>query len=82
MANSISVVAGITTELVRETQRRHLLSPTASAALGRLITGAALLAANLKGGERLSLQIAGDGQLANCCGHDAGHEGLRDNTHI
>jgi molecular chaperone Hsp33 len=60
---SISVVAGITTELVRDTQLRHTLSPTASAALGRLITGAALLGANLKGGERLSLQIAGDGPL-------------------
>lgn len=60
---SISIVAGITTELVRETQQRHALSPTASAALGRLITGAALLGANLKGRERLSVQIAGDGPL-------------------
>jgi molecular chaperone Hsp33 len=60
---SISVVAGITTELVRETQRRHQLSPTASAALGRLLTGAALLGSNLKGRERLSLQVAGDGPL-------------------
>ncbi len=60
---SISVVSGITTELVRETQRRHALSPTASAALGRLITAAALMGTNLKGSERLSLQIAGDGPL-------------------
>lgn len=60
---SISIVAGITTELVRETQRRHALSPTASAALGRLISGAALLGTNLKGRERLSLQVAGDGPL-------------------
>jgi molecular chaperone Hsp33 len=60
---SFSIVAGITTELVRETQSRHELSPTASAALGRLVTGAALLGASLKGKERLSLQVAGDGPL-------------------
>lgn len=58
-----SIVAAITTDLVREAQRRHTLSPTATAAVGRLTTGAALLAAGLKGKERLSLQIAGDGPL-------------------
>ena len=58
-----ALVAGITTGLVRETQRRHALSPTAAAALGRLTTGAALLAAGLKGSERISLQITGDGPL-------------------
>jgi len=60
---SFSVVAGITTSLVRETQSRHELSPTASAALGRLVTGATLLGASLKGKERLSLQVASDGPL-------------------
>jgi molecular chaperone Hsp33 len=60
---SFSIVAGITTALVRETQSRHELSPTASAALGRLVTGATLLGASLKGKERLSLQVAGDGPL-------------------
>lgn len=56
-------VAGITTQLVSEAQARHTLSPTASAAVGRLMTGAALLGASLKGRERISLQIAGDGPL-------------------
>ena len=58
-----SIVAAITTDLVREAQRRHALSPTATAAVGRLTTGSALLAASLKGKERLSLQVAGDGPL-------------------
>lgn len=58
-----SIVAGITTQLVSETQKRHLLSPTATAALGRLITASALLATSLKGSERVGLQIAGDGPL-------------------
>ncbi len=60
---SFSIVAGITTELVRETQQRHELAPTASAAVGRLLTGAALLGASLKGREKLTLQIASDGPL-------------------
>ena len=60
---SFSIVAAITTELVREAQARHGLSPTASAALGRLVTAAALLGASLKGRERLSLQVASDGPL-------------------
>ncbi len=60
---SFSIVAGVTTELVRETQQRHELAPTASAAVGRLLTGAALLGASLKGREKLTLQIASDGPL-------------------
>ena len=60
---SFSIVAGITTDLVRETQQRHELAPTASAAVGRLLTGAALLGASLKGREKLTLQIASDGPL-------------------
>jgi molecular chaperone Hsp33 len=59
----ISLVAGTTTELVQENQRRHDLAPTASAAVGRLATGAALLGASLKGRERLTLQISGSGPV-------------------
>jgi molecular chaperone Hsp33 len=60
---SFSIVAGITTDLIAETQRRHAMAPTASAASGRLVTGAALLGASLKGREKLTLQIASDGPL-------------------
>jgi molecular chaperone Hsp33 len=60
---TVSFVAGTTTELVRETQLRHALAPTAAAAVGRLVTAAALLGAALKGPERLTLQIAGDGPI-------------------
>lgn len=59
----IAIVAATTTELVSEAQARHKLSPTASAAVGRLMTGAALLGSSLKGRERLSLQIVGSGPL-------------------
>ena len=51
------LVAAITTELVSEIRQRHDLAPTATAAVGRLGYGAVLLGANLKGRERISLQI-------------------------
>jgi len=62
---TVSLVAGITTGVVREAQRRHRLAPTASAAVGRLITGAALLGASLTAKERLTLQINGDGPIGS-----------------
>jgi molecular chaperone Hsp33 len=61
----IIVVAAITTELVSEIRSRHDLSPTATAAAGRLATGAVLFGAGLKGTERLSLQISGDGPIGS-----------------
>lgn len=59
----VAFVAVITTELVAEIRLRHDLWPTASAAVGRLTTGAVLFGAGLKGNERVSLQIAGSGPL-------------------
>jgi molecular chaperone Hsp33 len=62
---AVAVAAAVTTELVTEIRDRHDLWPTATAAVGRLATGAALFAANVKGKERISLQIAGGGPLGN-----------------
>jgi molecular chaperone Hsp33 len=59
----VTVVAAITTGLVAEIRDRHDLWPTATAAVGRLTTGAVLFGAGLKGAERISLQIAGNGSL-------------------
>lgn len=61
--SGVAAFAAVTTELVSEIQRRHDLSPTATAAVGRLVSGAVLLGANLKGRERISLQISGDGPI-------------------
>ena len=58
-----TVVAAIATDLVAEVQERHDLWPTATAAVGRLAIGAVLFGASLKGSERISLHIAGDGPL-------------------
>lgn len=61
----IAIVCGITTELVRQAQSRHGLAPTATAAVGRLLTATALIGSALKGSERVSLQIAGDGPIGS-----------------
>src|SRR6185437_9122468 len=61
--SGIAVCSAVTTGLVGEIRQRHDLAPTATAAVGRLVTGAVLLGANLKGRERISLQIAGDGPI-------------------
>jgi molecular chaperone Hsp33 len=58
-----TVVAAIATDLVREIQTRHDLWPTASAAVGRLAIGAVLFGSSLKGRERISLHVTGDGPL-------------------
>lgn len=51
-------VAAITTAMVAEAQRLHGASPTATAALGRLLTGSALMGALLKDeSHRVSLQV-------------------------
>jgi len=61
----LRVIAAETTDVVEEARRRHDLSPTATAALGRALTGAALLAFLLVKNpqERITLIIDGDGPL-------------------
>jgi molecular chaperone Hsp33 len=59
----VRALAAVTTELVEEARRRHATLPTATAALGRALTAALLLGTTLKAGERVSLELAGDGPL-------------------
>ncbi|SHK13095.1 molecular chaperone Hsp33 [Anaerobranca californiensis DSM 14826] len=60
----IRCLAAVTTNLVNEARNRHDLYPVASAALGRLMTGALLMAsAEFKGDERINLKLDGDGPL-------------------
>src|SRR5687768_14044043 len=54
---TIRVLSAITTDITAEAIRRHQTSPTASAALGRVLTGTLLLAATLKDFDRLSVKI-------------------------
>ncbi len=60
---NVRALACVTTGLVNEASRRHGAYPTASAALGRALTGGALLGALLKTGQRVGLRFEGSGPL-------------------
>lgn len=62
---AIRVFAAVTTDLVNEAQRIHGTYPVATAALGRLLTGAAIMgAASLKNEtDSMTLQIKGEGAV-------------------
>ena len=62
--SEVRVVAIRTTETVEEARARHGTSATATAALGRTMTGALLLASNLEEEkEAVSVTVTGDGPL-------------------
>jgi molecular chaperone Hsp33 len=67
-------VACNTTELVTEACRRHDVGPLAAAALGRALTGAALLSALLKDGQSTLLKFEGNGPLKKIL-TEAGYDG-------
>jgi molecular chaperone Hsp33 len=60
---NVMALACVTTGLVDEARCRHDCWPTAAAALGRALTGGALLGAQLKTGQRLALKFEGNGPL-------------------
>lgn len=59
----VRAFAAVTTDVVAEAMRRHDCWPVAAAALGRTMTGALLLAANLKNKESVTIKFKGDGPL-------------------
>ncbi|MEK3784797.1 MULTISPECIES: Hsp33 family molecular chaperone HslO [Paenibacillus] len=63
MEGRVRAFAIRTTELVEELRRRHDTFPTATAALGRTVTAAAMMGAMLKGEEKLTVQVKGDGPI-------------------
>lgn len=60
---NIRLVAAITTQLCRTASARHKLSAAAACALGRGLSASLLLATLTKGGERVTIQIEGNGPL-------------------
>lgn len=59
----VRIIAGQTTDLVNKGAKVHECSPVASAALGRMLTGAALLGSTLKSeNEVMTLKIDGGGE--------------------
>lgn len=62
-AEGVRIYALCTTDLVQEAAARHHTSHLASAALGRAMNGALLLAATMKDNERITLRLKGDGPI-------------------
>jgi molecular chaperone Hsp33 len=59
----ILVVGLIDTETIEKARAIHDTYPTATAALGRVISGSVLLSSILKEGQKVVLQVVGDGPL-------------------
>lgn len=64
-SGTIRVMACVTKQMVNEMQRRHHTWPVATAALGRTSSIAAMMGLMLKGNERLTIQIKGDGPVGS-----------------
>lgn len=62
-AEGVRIYGLCTTNLVQEAAIRHHTSHLASAALGRAMNGALLLAATMKDNERIALRLKGDGPI-------------------
>lgn len=62
-AEGVRIYALCTTNLVQEAATRHHTSHLASAALGRAMNGALLLAATMKDNERIAPRLKGDGPI-------------------
>lgn len=62
-AEGVRIYAITTKSLVQEAADRHHTSHLATAALGRAMSGALMLAATMKDGERILLKLKGDGPM-------------------
>ena len=63
--NQLRCMAAVTTTLVGEACRRHRTLPTASAALGRTLTGGLLLGSAVKDLEKLTVHFDCDGPIGS-----------------
>lgn len=76
---TIRAMAAVSTQTVEDARIRHATSATATAALGRGLTAAALLGAGLKDGQSVLLRVLGDGPIggviaqADADGHVRGY---------
>lgn len=73
----LRVFATRITNLVEEMRQRHDTFPTATAALGRTTAVAVIMGAMLKGEERLSIQVRGDGPIGQISVDANGHGEIR-----
>ena len=62
---TIRAYAVRSTETVSEVQRRHGIWPTATAALGRAMTAAVMMGAMMKGEDKLTVKVEGNGPIGS-----------------
>jgi molecular chaperone Hsp33 len=74
---TLRACAADTTRLVEECRRRQQTDPTATVALGRVATAAALLGGLLKGEQRLALIVEGNGPLKRLQAETDAHGRIR-----
>ncbi len=75
--STIRLIAAVSTELVSEACRRHRTSPTASAALGRALTGALLLGRTFKDLEYVTLRFDCKGPIGGIVAEASAHGTVR-----
>ncbi|HLG13857.1 MAG TPA: Hsp33 family molecular chaperone HslO [Blastocatellia bacterium] len=63
--NQVRCMAAVTTRLVAEACRRHQTFPTASVALGRVLTGGLLIGSGVKDLEKITVHFHCDGPIGN-----------------
>jgi len=76
-AATLRMIAGVTTRLVDEVCRRHQTSPTASAALGRTLTGALLFGRTFKNLEYVTLRFDCEGPIRGIVAEANAHGTVR-----
>ena len=74
---SVRAFAVDSTKTVGEAQRRHMMWPTASAALGRAMTGGVMLGAMLKGDDKVTIKFEGGGPIGVLLVDSNGKGGVR-----
>jgi molecular chaperone Hsp33 len=85
LGGKVRVFGVQSTGVVAELQRRHDTWPTATAALGRAVSAGLMMGAMLKGEDKLTIQVKGDGPIgqivvdANANGEVRGYV---DNPHV
>lgn len=85
--STIRAYAVTTTEAVGEMQRRHYSWPTATAAIGRTMSATVMMGAMMKGEEKLTVKVDGNGPIgaivtdADAKGHIRGYA-LNPQTHF
>src|SRR2546430_16610338 len=75
--NQLRCMAAVTTSLVGEACRRHRTFPTASAALGRTLTGGLLMGSGVKDLEKLTVHFDCDGPIGDIVAQADAHGNVR-----